>query len=45
MIDNNKLDVAITASVDKLQSLFGTAPDPSTVPTSPTVQRLHDLDL
>lgn len=24
--------------------LFGTAPDPSTVPTSPTVQRLHDLD-
>ena len=25
--------------------VFGTAPDPSTVPTSPTVQRLHDLDL
>jgi len=25
--------------------LFGTAPDPSTVPTSPTVQRLHDLAL
>ncbi|GAA1512792.1 sterol desaturase family protein [Nocardioides humi] len=25
--------------------LFGTAPDPSTVPTSPTVQRLHDLQL
>ena len=25
--------------------LFGTAPDPSTVPTSPTVQRLHDLEL
>lgn len=25
--------------------MFGTAPDPSTVPTSPTVQRLHDLDL
>lgn len=23
--------------------IFGTAPDPSTVPTSPTVQRLHDL--
>ncbi|TNM38457.1 sterol desaturase family protein [Nocardioides albidus] len=23
--------------------LFGTAPDPATVPTSPTVQRLHDL--
>ncbi|WP_457423510.1 purine-nucleoside phosphorylase [Roseateles sp. P5_E7] len=26
MIDNQKLDVAITASVDKLQSLFGDAP-------------------
>jgi hypothetical protein len=25
--------------------LLGTAPDPSTVPTSPTVQRLHDLSL
>lgn len=25
--------------------VFGTAPDPSTVPTSPTVQRLHDLSL
>lgn len=25
--------------------LFGTNPDPSTVPTSPTVQRLHALDL
>lgn len=25
--------------------LFRTAPDPSTVPTSPTVQRLHDLAL
>lgn len=25
--------------------LLGTAPDPSTVPTSPTVQRLHDLGL
>ena len=24
--------------------LFGTCPDPSTVPTSPTVQRLHALD-
>jgi hypothetical protein len=24
--------------------IFGTAPDPSTVPTSPTVQRLHDLN-
>jgi purine-nucleoside phosphorylase len=27
MIDNKTLDVAITASVEKLQSLFGTAPE------------------
>ena len=31
MIDNKTLDVAITASVDKLQSLFGTAPEVAVV--------------
>lgn len=32
-------------SAGSADRLFGTAPDPSTVPTSPTVQRLHDLEL
>ncbi|MEE9478834.1 MAG: purine-nucleoside phosphorylase, partial [Roseateles sp.] len=31
MIDNKTLDVAITASVDKLQSLFGKAPEVAVV--------------
>ena len=31
MIDNKTLDAAITASVDKLQSLFGAAPEVAVV--------------
>ena len=31
MIDNKTLDVAITASVEKLQSLFGNAPEVAVV--------------
>jgi purine-nucleoside phosphorylase/xanthosine phosphorylase len=42
MIDNKTLDVAIAASVDKLQSLFGSAPEVAVVLGSGWAGRRQD---